>query len=453
MIRSGKIVFLITFFALLIQSLFLFEERADELMAIPLILFLGGVTAFLLNRYEFDDDTDFQVDIFLWAFSIRLWMGMIFYGWDLTGVFGDEDASGYIFGWELAENWYKYGLDGFISDVAAVLFEKANVGQGIIWGIPMFIAGGPSRMIVSVVNSFAGSLLVIVIFRICRRVFGSETARISAILVTFWASIILLSAGTAKEMLVILFEWTLLYLLIRNPNGLTAKDGLMAIPAFLALYITRFYALYIVAAAFLFRVIVVSGKHVVRNAVFGSIAVVSVLFLLNAGGVVRRDYERLERQNMIVDSWREGVAASTGSGVEIYSEYDSTVAAIPVATVYFFLAPFPWEIASGSLRNAFGAVENIFILAILIIGFPALKIFFKDKLFEMAPIFVFCILYAGLHIWGLSNVGLAWRHKQTVMPLLFMLVAVSITQRKVGWRILTGRFVGKDKKLTIVRTA
>jgi hypothetical protein len=38
------------------------------------------------------------------------------------------------------------------------------------------------------------------------------------------------------------------------------------------------------------------------------------------------------------------------------------------------------------------------------------------------------VLYAGLQIWGLSNVGLAWRHKQTVMPLLFLLTALSLTK-------------------------
>lgn len=451
MIKAGKLVFLISFFALLVQNLYFFSDKSDELLVMPLILLLGGGGAFFLGRTVGDEDADFQVNIFLWAFSIRLWMGTVFYGWDLTGVFGDEDAAGYLFGWTLAQNWYLNGIDGFISDISLVLFERQNVGQGIIWGIPMFIAGGPSRMIVSAINSFAGSMLVIVIFKIARRVFDSATARIVAVLVTFWASIVLLSASTSKEMLVIFFEWTLLYLLVRNPAGVTPHDGVLAIPSLLALYMMRFYALYMVAAAFLFRFFVARREHIVRNVAFGVMVVGSIMIFLNAGGVITRDFDRLERLNRNVESWREGVVAQTGSGVEIYSEYESTTVAIPVATVYFFLAPFPWDAFGGSVRNSFGAIENIFVYIILIMGFPAIKIFFKDKFVEMAPIFVFCGLYSGLHIWGLSNVGLAWRHKQTVMPLLFMLVAVAITHRRAIWQLLASRHSSKREQLTIIK--
>ncbi len=451
MIKAGKIVFLLTFFALIIQSLIFFWETPDELMAMPLILILGGVGAFFLSKNIRDEDRDFQIDIFLWAFSIRLWMGMILYGWGLSELFGDEDTSGYLGGWEMAQTWYENGFDGFVSSLLLVFFELQNVGQIFIWAIPTYIAGGESRMVVSAINSFAGALLVIVIFRMSRRVFDSYTARIAAVLVTFWASHILLSAGTSKEMLVIFVEWTILYLLIRSPQGLTVKDGLASIPAFLAVFTMRFYTVYLLAAAVVFRFLISGKQNLVRNAVFGSILVASLMIILNAGGAINRDFERIERLNTRVDSWRENVAQSTGSGVEIYSEYDSATVAIPVATIYFFFAPFPWEAFSGSGRNTFGAVENIFIIAILIIGFPAIKIFFKDKFVALAPVFIFCALYAGMQIWGLSNVGLAWRHKQTVMPLFFMLVAVGITQRKVGWQTLTGNNRQKKEGLTVIR--
>ncbi len=451
MIKAGKLVFLLTFFALVVQSLLFFWETPDELMAMPLILILGGVGAFFLSKNVRDEDRDFQIDIFLWAFSIRLWMGMILYGWGLSEVFGDEDASGYVGGWGFAQTWYENGFDGFVTSLSQIFFERQNIGQMFIWAIPTFIAGGESRLIVSAVNSFAGAMLVIVIFRMTRRVFDSRTARIAAVLVTFWASIILLSASTSKEMLVILCEWTILYLLIRTPMGLSVKDGLASIPVFLAVFTLRFYAVYLLAAAVVFRFLISSKKNLLRNAVFGAVLVSSLMIFLAAGGAISRDFERIESLNTRVDDWREGMATTTGSGVEIYSEYESTTVAIPVATVYFFFAPFPWEAFSGSGRNAFGAVENIFIIAILIIGFPALKIFFKDKFIDLAPVFAFCALYAGMQIWGLSNVGLAWRHKQTVMPLFFMLVAVGITQRKVGWQMLTGQNRKRNDGFNVIR--
>lgn len=430
MIKFGKIIFLVTFLALAIQSPFLFREKFDELMYLPLILILSGVAVYFLRNNPDSEDADFQINIFLLAFSIRLWVGFIFYGWDFTALLGDEDSSGYIAGWEVAQNWYKNGLDGFFFDLSRVFFRNQNQGQAVIWGIPMYLSGGPSRMIVSVINSFAGSLLVIVIYKICQRIFDSQTARVAAVLVTFWASIVLLSMGTSKEMLVILFEWVLLYVTIRNPRGLSPKDGLLAIPALMALYITRFYALYMVVSALLFRILISDRVNIVRNAVLGLIIISSVLIFLNASGVISRDFERLDVQNKMIDKWRTNMATTTGSGIDVYSEYEGSSVAIPIAVLYFFFAPFPWELFSGSLRSSFAVVENLVILYILITGIPAIRIFFREKLFEMAPILVFCTMYAGFQIWGLSNVGLAWRHKQTVMPLLFMLIALSIAQRK-----------------------
>jgi hypothetical protein len=52
----------------------------------------------------------------------------------------------------------------------------------------------------------------------------------------------------------------------------------------------------------------------------------------------------------------------------------------------------------------------------------------KERFYQILPILAFCTLYAGFQIWGLSNIGLAWRHKQTVMPLFFLLAALSLTK-------------------------
>ncbi|MCV4600484.1 hypothetical protein OFC63_31145, partial [Escherichia coli] len=86
------------------------------------------------------------------------------------------------------------------------------------------------------------------------------------------------------------------------------------------------------------------GRNLIRNTVFGTMIVASVFIVLASSGVVKRDMDRLDRLSNVIEGWRENTAASTGSGVEIYSEYESPTMAVPVAAVYFFLAPFPWEI-------------------------------------------------------------------------------------------------------------
>ncbi|QYO67561.1 undecaprenyl-diphosphate phosphatase [Leptolyngbya sp. 7M] len=107
MIGLGKLVFLLTFFAMLLQSAYFFAYEATELIAVPLMLLLGGIAGFALGRRTDDPDSEFQVNIFFWAYSLRIWMGIILYGWGLKDLFGDEDASGYLGGWGMAKNWYE----------------------------------------------------------------------------------------------------------------------------------------------------------------------------------------------------------------------------------------------------------------------------------------------------------------------------------------------------------
>ncbi len=426
--RYGKFYFLLTFFALVIQAPFLLYDKPDELMFIPFFLILGLATPFLLGKNPDKEDADFQINLFYIAFSIRVLSGFIIYGWDLSQVFGDEDASGYLNGWKVAENWYKNGLDGFFSDIYRVLFEVQNVGHWVIWGSVLFIFGGSSRLIVSIINSFSGSVLVIVVYRLAKTLFDMETAKIAALLTTFWLSFILLSAGTSKEMLVICVEWSLLYLVVRNQKGLTQSDILISAPLMLALYTLRFYAFYICAGALFIRAIVANKKYFVRNAFLGVILIFSLLMFLDANEVIVRDFTRLELQNEQIDTWRINVAKSTGSGTEIVSEYKGSIFLVPIAILYFFFAPFPWQIFDGTLRNGFAVVENILLIIFFVIGFRSIKEFFRERFYQLSPIIAFCVVYATFQIWGLSNLGLAWRHKQTVMPLFFLLLALSITK-------------------------
>ena len=426
--KYGKVFYFLTFFAMVVLSPFFFYDKPDELLFVPFILVLGLGTIYFLGRNPDREDADFQINIFLLAFAVRIWVGFILYGLNLSAVVGDEDASGYIFGWTVVENWYKTGLDGFFSDLIRIFVKEQNVGQSVLWGFFMLIAGGPSRMIVSIINSFAGSVLVIVVYRLAKKLFDFQTAKVAAFLLTFWFSIVLLSASTSKEMLVISLEWTILYLGLRSSKTLTQKDIISAVPLMLILYTIRFYSFYMCAAALFFRAITANKKNFVRNSILGFLLVASLLVGLNSSGAINKDIERVDRQNQVIDSWRVDVASTTGSGADVYSEYGNSIVGVPVATVYFFFAPFPWQMFEGTLRNSFAAVENIVIIFLFIIGFPAIKIFFKERFYQLLPILVFCSLYAGLHIWGLSNIGLAWRHKQTVMPLIFLLAALSLTK-------------------------
>ncbi len=88
--KHGILIFLITFFAMVILGPFYLYEKPDELLFIPLILILGLGTSFFLSKNPDKEDADFQVNIFFIAFSIRILLGFIIYEFDLTAIFEDE---------------------------------------------------------------------------------------------------------------------------------------------------------------------------------------------------------------------------------------------------------------------------------------------------------------------------------------------------------------------------
>jgi len=439
--RRGLLFFWFTFFALIVQSVFLLDS-GEEFMFIPLVLVLGLGTLYFFNREGDRTDVDFQIEIFFIAFSLRLWMGFILYGYGLTEGLGDEDASGYVGGWVLAQNWYNNGFDGFFSDFYNTLLGKQNNGQMMIWGLMMFVLGGPSRMVVSATNSFAGAMLVIVIYRLAKSLFNIQTAKVTAYLTAFWASLILFSAGTSKEILVIFLAWLLLYIAVRSAKGLSRQDAIVALPLLLILYSIRFYAFYISGAALFIRAIASNRKNMVRNIAAGFFLVASLLFFLNYSGALDRDKEVYDRQNKIMVDWRKGVANQTGSGIDLYTDEEGGevgVLGIPKLVAYFFLSPFPWEIGDGSVRRQIVILENLALMLLLFAGFTSLKRFFRDNFFNLLPILTFCSLYSGLQIYALANIGLAWRHRQMVMPLFFMMAAFALLRTGRGETALSER--------------
>jgi len=422
--RTGSFVFWITFFLLVAQSPFVFRSSEDYL-GIPLVLVIGFVVPIVLRRISHSDDVNFQIEIFLLAFSLRIWVSLLLYGYGLSELFGDEDASGYAMGWMRAQEWYITGLDGFLNHIGEVFATKQNVGQTIIWGIISFIAGGPARIPISFFHCFIGAALVIVVYRLAKIYLTKELATTAAYFATFWLSLLMFSAGTSKEILVIFLEWTLILIAVRNPKGISIRDLFFALPLILLLYTMRFYAFYAVAAAFALRAIVSRREHFLRNGFAGLLLASVLFFTLHSLGIITRDQEmyetRFEQTNL--ENWRKGVAASTESGIVISEEIEGTWLSIPVKAAYYFFSPFPWEIGQGSLRRQIAILETIFLIVVFVAGFAAIKNLFKDRLFELLPPLAFSAIYSGVHIAMLSNVGLAWRHRQTVMPLIFLFVA------------------------------
>lgn len=431
--RSGSLLFLVSVIAFSALGFILFPAN-PQIMAVVVILGLGVLGSWLIQRTRDSSQDSIGIGLFLVAFTARLWVSYMLYGFGLSQVFGDEDATGWAGGWAYASRWTTLGIETIIPDIFNLFAGPLkHIGQLVVWGSVLYVIQEPSRLAVSAVNCFFGAMTVVVIYRLARKLFDEPAARIAAVFVLAWPSLVLLSASTSKEPLVIFLEWFLLYQALRTRDHPTVGRILTLLVCLFALYSMRSYAAYVCGIAILIYFLFSPSKHRVRGFALAIVLGLSGAFLLSQLGLLQKDIEFASVRLLDISDWRENVAATTGSGITVYdtSTELGTITSIPVAVAYFLFAPFPWDLGRGSLRNQLLMFEVLLFYGILFFGFwGGVKVAVRERWAELQPLLVFVILYASIQLLGLSNIGLAWRHRQTIMPLFLILSAVGFALRR-----------------------
>jgi hypothetical protein len=115
-----------------------------------------------------------------------------------------------------------------------------------------------------------------------------------------------------------------------------------------------------------------------------------------------------------------------------------------IGAVHLLLAPFPWQLASGSLRMLMVAPEMVYwwwlVFAGVIPGFGfALRRRFNDILPLLAMLIGFGLLYSVTFM----NVGLIYRQRAQLMPWLLTFAAVGLEQRQQRRR---AQFAARQQK-------
>jgi len=152
---------------------------------------------------------DFQVRLFLAAMAIRFAASLAIYVFGLIDVVLDEDASGWHAGVWLYQGWLheRVGLLDLPFVLARVLDHPfGNLGYGYLLGTLFWVTDAPARLPAAVLNNLFGACTVVLAYRIAATLFSPWVAR----RVGFWAcvlpSLVVWSAQTLKEPVVIFLE-------------------------------------------------------------------------------------------------------------------------------------------------------------------------------------------------------------------------------------------------------
>jgi hypothetical protein len=326
----------------------------------------------------------------------------------------------------------------------AAAYQGHHEGYYHLIAAMFYITDAPYRLPAAALNCFFGAMTVVFAYRIARSLFSQWTATRVGWLTCFFPSMIIWSAQTLKEPVVIFLETVALYACVHlKISGFTVRYVLLCAASVLLLYPFRFYAAFLAAmAAALSLILPQIGKG--ASSFKSAIAVAALVIpLAVSSGLIARSEAEFERFDLEkIQKFRENVSDGTGSGVR--SGYDIRTSSglligTTIGAAHLLLAPFPWQLGGGSLRMLLTLPELVvwWWLVFAGLGFGVYYAV-RNKLMESMPLIIFILGLGLLYSMMFGNVGLIFRQRAQLLPWLLIFAVVGLEQRAIK-KLFKGR--------------
>lgn len=410
-----------------------------------------GVCALQANANR--RDVGHQVRLFLIMFSVRFAMAIVLYQFGFVRYLGDEDSSGWVVGAAYAEGWNQQGVDFIdLPRLFAQSYELHHKGYYYVLGILYFITGSPTRLAAAALNCFIGALTGIVGYRTATTLFSQRIGVRVGWWLCFYPSLIIWSAQTVKEPIVIFLESLAVYGCVAlRQRGVTLKHVASMLLSIVLLIPFRFYAAYLAGATVVLSILLggagTGRRNTVGQFVLSTGVAISALIIALALVGGEKESELIQHYDLAgIEKYRNAIAESTTSGVKI--EYDlrspgGLTASVAIGSAHLLFAPFPWQLATGSLRMLLVAPEVVLWWWLLLAGvWPGLKYTMRTRLRDILPL-VFMVIGLGLlYSMMFSNVGLVYRQRAQLLPWLLIFGVVGrdiVSSRNQRHNVYTGK--------------
>ena len=380
----------------------------------------------------------FQLKLFFCAIGVRFLISIVLYQFGVVQVIGDEDSSGWLVGSAFYSDWIKRGVGVFeLPAVLADAYFLHDKGYYYLVGTLFYFTGVPARLPAAALNCFFGGIGVVFAYRTARTLFSEWVA----VRVGWWLcllpSMLIWSAQTIKEPVVIMLEIIALYACVQlRTAGFSLRYIFLAAAAILLIIPFRFYAAYIAVAAVGLALFV---PHLGRR----KMTILPGLIILAAfiGSAVffgfmakhETEFEKFDLQ--YVQKFKTYTARTTGSGVE--STYDLNTPggfsmSLGVGAAHLLLAPFPWELGGASLRMALTLPELLIWWWLFFRGVaPGFWYLIRKRFGDILPMLFFLFGLGFLYSLMFANVGLVFRQRAQLLPWLIMFAMVGFERKAI----------------------
>ena len=395
----------------------------DASQAVLVCLVLASVAGYFV--YQDKEQGAFLLQLFGWALLLRMLVATGIFMFNVQEFFGGDALTYDFFGhaqmkaWQ-GDSYYKVIADRFMS------------GQASAWGMVNIIAVvysiiGRNTLAIQFVNSVIGAATAVLVFYCAHHVYKNiRVARIAAIFVAFYPSLVLWSAQGLKDAPIVFFLALAILASLRLNEKLSLKHGAILIVALFSILSLRFYVFYMITAAIAGGFILGFQKFTPTNFARQFVVILVVGVSLTYLGVTRYATQQFDRFGSLETLQRSRLdlsRAGSGFGQEVdVSTTQGALSTIPIGLVYLLFAPFPWQLAS--LRQSITFPEMI----IWWCSFPLLVLgiwySIKYRLRQIAPILIFTTMLSIAYSVFQGNVGTAYRQRAQLLVFYFIFVAV-----------------------------
>ena len=397
----------------------------DTGRAVLLCGMLATIAVLIIARQG--ESAQFLIRIFIAALLVRMILGTAIFVFRGQEFFGGDALTYDQIGFAQLRFWLG---DTYYWQVVKNFVGKTGGGG---WGMVYLVASiyavvGRNVLAVQFVNAVVGAATSAIIYLCAMEVFNHiRVARISAIAVAFFPSLVLWSSQGLKDGPIVFFLALSILATLKLSRKFDVKYLLVLLCSLLSLLSLRFYIFYMIAAAVAGALVIGAGKLTTVSFVRQFALIITIGLALTYLGITRyanvqlESYTKLER----IQRSRLDAATSARSGFSAGSDVSTSEGAlstIPVGLLYLLFAPFPWQLAT--LRQSITLPEMIVWWAsfpLLILG---LWFSIKYRLRQISPILIFTVMLSlGYSIFQ-GNVGNAYRHRSQLLVFYFIFVAV-----------------------------
>jgi hypothetical protein len=371
-------------------------------------------------------DRRYLLQLFVAGLLVRIIVGALIFAFELQSFFGGDAITYDYLGFELLQ-WYRG------------LAEIVETDETVVWGMPYLVAGiyavvGRNMLAVQFFNAICGAAAAIVVYICAQHIFQNvRVARVAALLVAFYPSLILWSSQALKDAPIVLLLAVAIMATLKLGERLSVKYGLVLLGALLGLLSLRFYIFYMVAAA-ISGAFIIGMKRVTAQSFGRQFMVMAALGLtLTYVGVLRTASAQLSAYGNLetMQRSRQDLASSAQSGFAQDVDVSTTAGAlsvIPLGIIYLLFAPFPWQMAN--LRQSITLPEMMLWWG----SFPLLVLggwfTLKYRLRQALPIILFTLMLTLAYSIFQGNVGTAYRQRSQLLIFYFIFVAVGYVLMK-----------------------